>query len=319
MRHEIASAKVGDDVFGDDPTVNELEEMAADLLGKEAALYVPSGTMANQIAIWLHTRRGDEAVMEAGAHPFLFEAGASAMISGVSINPIAGTRGILDPEKVRAAFRPIDPHFSPLKLICAEDTANRGGGTVYPLETLDALGQVAHDNGAAAHLDGARLFNAVVASKIPAARRARGFDTVSICLSKGLGAPVGSLLCGPKARMNEARRARKAMGGGMRQAGFLAAAGLYALRHHIDRLSDDHQKAEQLAKALSEIGLDVQQPETNMVYFGVPQAAEFVEKLKNVGILCTTVSSNRIRMVTHLDITAEGMQHTITQLQHIQN
>jgi threonine aldolase len=311
MRHAMMNAEVGDDVFGDDPTVNRLEKMAAAKLGKEAALFTPSGTMANQIAIGLHTRPGDEVLMEANAHPFNYEAGAAAMISGVTIRTLRTPRGILDPLAVKESFRPDDPHFAPLKLICAEDTSNRGGGTVYPLPVLDALGAIAHSSGALSHLDGARLFNAVVQSGVSAKRRARQYDTVSICLSKGLGAPVGSVLCGSADAIHRGRRLRKALGGGMRQAGILAAAGIHALDNHIQRLGEDHRRARILAEGLTALDLAVVEPETNMVYVDIPEARAVVARLELQQVRCIAVGPHTIRMVTHLDVDDRGVQQTL--------
>lgn len=302
MRRAIADATVGDDVLGDDPTVKRLEARMAERLGKEAALFTPSGTMANQLAIRCHTRPGDEILVEAGAHPFNHEAGGAAMISGVQIRPQVGTRGMLDPAAVAAAFHPDDPHYAPLTLVCAEDTTNRGGGAVWPVPKLDAVGAAAHAGGAATHLDGARLFNAVVASGVPAERRARAYDTVSVCLSKGLGAPVGSLLAGPRDLVHMARRMRKALGGGMRQAGMLAAAGLHAMDHHIGRLADDHARAARLADGLRAAGYAAAPPETNMIYVSVPDADTWVAALGERGILTLGVGPRELRLVTHLDI-----------------
>jgi threonine aldolase len=311
MRDAMFNAELGDDVFGDDPTVNRLEAMAANRLGKAAAIFTPSGTMANQLAIGIHTRPGDEVLMEASSHPFNYEAGAAAMISGVTIRTLQAHRGILDPAKVKASFRVDDPHFAPLKLICVEDTSNRGGGSVYPVSVLDALGAIAHSSGAKIHLDGARLFNAEVASSVPAARRARQFDTVSICLSKGLGAPVGSLLCGPADLIHRARRLRKALGGGMRQAGILAAAGIHALNNHVDRLSQDHRRAKILAEGLEALDLAVVPPETNMVYVQVPEAIHFAARLEMQDVRCVPVGPDTIRLVTHLDVDDRGIQKVL--------
>ena len=302
MRRAMAEAEVGDDVLGDDPTVLRLEAVAAERLGKEAALFTPSGTMANQLALGALCRAGDAVVMEAGAHPFNYEAGAPALLWGLTVRPIPGERGILPAEAAAAAFQREDDHFAPVTLLCAEDTANRGGGTVWPLERLDALCAVAHQHGVFAHLDGARLMNAVVASGLTADRRAAGFVTVSLCLSKGLGAPVGSLLAGPRDLLKRARRLRKALGGGMRQSGILAAAGLHALEHHVDRLSEDHARALILAEGLSAAGFPTRRPETNMVYTQVADAADGQARLADAGLRCLAVSPTELRLVTHLDI-----------------
>ncbi|MCK6502905.1 low-specificity L-threonine aldolase [Myxococcota bacterium] len=307
MRQAMFAAEVGDDVYGEDPTVNRLEAVAAERLGKEAALFLPSGTMANQVAIRCHTQPGDEVILEAGAHPFHYEAGAAAMISGVLLRLLPGVDGALDPAQVQAAFRGPDVHVAPQTLVCVEDTSNRGGGTPWSLAALDQVAAVAHAAGAATHMDGARLWNAVVATGVPADRRARGYDTVAFCLSKGLGAPVGSLLCGPAALIGRARRVRKALGGGMRQAGFLAAAGLYALDHHVERLALDHARAADLAAGLRGLGLAPSPAPTNMVYVEVEDAPATVEALRARGVLCNAVGPSRLRLVTHLDIDDEDV------------
>jgi threonine aldolase len=302
MRRAIANAEVGDDVYGEDPTISRLEAMSAERLGKEAGLFVPSGTMANQVAIRVHTRAGDELLCHAGGHPYNYEAGAAAMFSGVSIRPLPGERGFLNPQQLATTFRPPDPHYAPHTLVIVEDTSNRGGGTVHPLSLLRELSEVAHTHGASTHLDGARLWNAVVASGESAAERLAGYDTVSMCLSKGLGAPVGSVLVGPRAVMERARRFRKALGGGMRQAGFLAAAGIYALQHHVDRLAEDHGRAATLGAGLIRLGFPVRPVETNMVYVTVEDSTGAVEKLHAQGVLASAVSATELRLVTHLGI-----------------
>jgi len=309
MWDAITSAALGDDVLGDDPTVIRLQEMAAERLGTEAAIFTPSGTMANQIAIRTQTQPGDEVLVEGGAHPFNYEGGAPAMISGVQIRTVAGENGILDPADVAGSFRPSDPHFPPLTLVCAEDTANRGGGTPYPIDTLDALCAIAHDRGASAHLDGARLFNAQAASGVSAARRAQHFDTVSICLSKGLGAPIGSLLCGPRDLIHKALWVRKALGGGMRQAGLLAAAGIYAFENNIDRLADDHARAASLAEGLRAAGYTAPPPASNMLYVDVKDGPAAQDLLDAAGVRCLAVSDTALRLVTHLDVDDAGIQH----------
>ena len=273
MKQAMVAAPLGDDVLGDDPTVQALEAQCAALSGKDAALFVPSGTMANQIAIALHTRPGDEILMEQGAHPFNYEAGGAAVIAGAQIRPLVGSAtGLLHPDVVETAIRHEDDHYAPATLLCIEDTANRGGGTVYPLERLDTLSALARQKGLKSHVDGARVMNAVVASGIPLARRVAGFDTLSFCFSKGLGAPVGSVLCGSTQDMKRGRRIRKLMGGGMRQSGMLAAAAQYALNHHVDRLADDHRRALTLAHGALELGLELTLPETNIAYINVGTA-----------------------------------------------
>lgn len=308
MRRAIAEAEVGDDVLGDDPTVQRLEAVAAERLGKEAALFTPSGTMANQLAVGASCRPGEAALMEAGAHICNWEAGAAAMLWGVSLKTVVGERGMLPPAAARAALPSApDDHVAPITLICAEDTANRGGGTVWPLSWLDELAAVAHGHGASAHLDGARFFNAVVASGVAADRRARGFDTVSICLSKGLGAPVGSLLVGPADRIRHARRLRKALGGGMRQVGVIAAAGLHALEHHVARLADDHARAQALAADLRAAGFPCPDPDTNMVFVRVSDAGAAAARLREAGVWCAAVAADELRLVVHLDVDDAGI------------
>jgi len=312
MRRAMATAEVGDDVFRDDPTVNRLEAVSAERAGKEAALFVPSGTMGNQIAIALHTRPGDEVLMEAAAHPFNSEAGGAAMIAGVQIRPIPSQKGILAANEVEARIRPTNDHFAPARLLCVEDTSNRGGGTVHTVDQLDGLVAVARKHGLATHLDGARQWNAVVASGVPLDRRARGFDTITFCFSKGLGAPVGSILCGPKDAIATARRIRKMLGGGMRQAGILAAACLYALEHHVDRLALDHERARKLSMGLMIEGFDVQLPQTNIIYVKVPDATTLVGKLGQRGVRVHATGPDSVRLVTHLDIDDAGVEHTIS-------
>jgi threonine aldolase len=311
MKRAMFDAPLGDDVLGDDPTVQRLEAVAAERAGKEAALFVPSGTMANQIAIRILTRPGDEVLMEAGAHPLNHEAGGAAVLAGVQIRPIAGKDGILDPAEVEEAIRPANDHYAPATLLSVEDTSNRGGGSVHPLERLDALTALAQGRGLRVHLDGARAFHAVVASGTPLDRRARGFDTVAFCFSKGLGAPVGSVLCGPRDLMALGRRVRKMLGGGMRQSGLLAAAGLFALEHHIDRLADDHRRARELSMGLLMAQFDVKLPQTNMVYVTVPDAPSLCARLAPHGVLALPVSRTALRLVTHLDIDDAGVLQTL--------
>ncbi|MCB9781025.1 MAG: aminotransferase class I/II-fold pyridoxal phosphate-dependent enzyme [Alphaproteobacteria bacterium] len=311
MRQAMAFADVGDDVYGEDPTVQRLEAAAAERLGKEAALFVPSGTMANQIAIRCHTHPGDAALCHETAHPYLYEAGAAALISGVTLLPVTGDRGMFTPDRIDAWNRGPDVHVAPMTLVMVEDTANRGGGAAWPTNQLAAVSKAAKAAGAATHMDGARLFNAVVASGVPAAQRTRGFDTVSICLSKGLGAPVGSLLVGSAPLIHHARRIRKALGGGMRQAGVIAAAGLHALEHHVLRLADDHARAQALAEGLRPLGVEVGPVETNMVYAKVGDARRVVTRLAELGVRCNAVSADSIRLVTHLDVDDRGVFHAI--------
>ncbi|MCO4744748.1 MAG: low-specificity L-threonine aldolase [Proteobacteria bacterium] len=311
MRKAMAHAEVGDDVFSDDPTVNALQDYAAKLAGKEAALFVASGTMANQIAIRLATQPGDAILMEAKAHPFNYEAGAAAVISGVQTHLIATEDGLLTADDVRSTVRGPNDHFAPATLLCVEDTTNRGGGGVYPKTQLNELIAVAKELGLRTHLDGARVFNAVVASGIALDQRLKGFDTASFCLSKGLGAPVGSLLVGSAADMARARRIRKMLGGGMRQAGIIAAGGLYALEHNVQRLADDHRRARMLATGLTGHGFEVRAPETNIVYVAIDNAAEAQAALHDRGIWCIAVAKDSIRLVTHMDVDDGGISRTI--------
>ena len=248
MKQAMINAPLGDDVLGDDPTIRKVEEQIADMLGKEDAIFVPSGTMSNQIVIWIQTRRGDAVLVEEKSHIYHYESAAPALISSVQLRPIAGSNGIMNIDSLRQSIPIDDPHVAPLGIVCAEDTANKGGGTVYPIETLDAVADIAHQHGASAHLDGARLFNAQVASGISAARRAKHLTRSVFAFSKGLGAPVGSALCIPKSLRKYAIRARKALGGGMRQSGMLAAATIHALNHHIDGLHEDQKMHKSLHK-----------------------------------------------------------------------
>ncbi|HEY8517685.1 MAG TPA: low-specificity L-threonine aldolase [Candidatus Binatia bacterium] len=313
MRAAMAAAEVGDDVYGEDPTVNALQEEAARLTGKEAALFVPSGTMANQAALRALTRHGDLVLATEGAHLERFESGAAAAISGVQVKTV-GRDGTLDPDDVRRALTPRDHHFAPLTLVALENTHNTAGGRVFPLDLLRSVIDVAREHGLKLHLDGARLFNAAVASGVPVAEWARGFDTVTFCLSKGLGAPVGSVVCGSAEVIERVHRVRKMLGGGMRQAGILAAAGLYALRHHVERLAEDHANARRLAEGLAELGLTVDPfPETNIVLFGAPKA-KFGLALRSRGVLVNEVGPRRYRAVTHLDVSADDVEDALARI-----
>jgi len=311
MLQAMLLAEVGDDVFQDDPSVNALEAEAAQLAGFESALFTPSGTMANQIAIRCWTQPGDEVLMEAGTHPVNYEAGAAAVISGVQIRSIPGVKGLLEPAHVWARVRGEDPHFAPATLLCVENTSNAGGGTPYDQSTLDALVCGAKERGLRVHMDGARVFNAVVAQGLSLRRMLQGFDSLSFCLSKGLGAPVGSLLCGSSDMIYKARRIRKMLGGGMRQAGFLAAAGSYALANHLQRLEEDHRRARSLAQGLRDLGIDAPPPATNMVYFHLEDAALAAEEVGRSGIQVIAVGPTTIRAVTHLDVDDAGIEATI--------
>lgn len=314
MREAMAQAEVGDDVYGEDPTVNRLEAVAAEMLGKEAALFVPTGVMANQLAIRLHTRPGDEVIVESTSHLIRYEGGSASSLSGVQLCCVPGDRGRLSPKSVEAAIRPRDLHNPPTTLVCLEQTHNVGGGSIYPLETIHQIAEVVRSHDLAFHLDGARLFNAVVKAGVSAVDYARPFDTVSFCLSKGLGAPVGSMVVSDAARVQKLRRLRKMFGGGMRQVGILAAAGLYALEHHIDRLAEDHANAHYLATLLEPIPgvvVDVKAVETNMVMFQVPHSSKSTQVLlagcREAGVLLNAVGDRAFRVVTHLDVNREDM------------
>ncbi len=311
MRRAMAEAPVGDDVFGEDPTINRLEEHVAALLGKEAAIYCPSGTMTNQIGIFVGTGRGDEVILHEGAHIFNYEAGAPALLSGVGMRTVPGEGGVVAPETLRAAVRPENVHFARPKLLCLENTHNVAGGRVFQLCDFAAVAAEARDLGLKVHLDGARLFNAAVATGTPAREWCEHADTVSVCSSKGLGAPVGSLLAGDEETIREARRARKAFGGGMRQAGIIAAASLYAFEHNVERLAEDHERAKGLADGLREAGYGVDEPETNIVLVEVGEAEAFLQDLAVEGVLATPWSGSRIRLCTHLDIGDAEVEGTI--------
>ena len=312
MRQAMAQAEVGDDVLGDDPTVIALERRTAEVLGKARGVYMPSGTMTNQVAIRAHTEPGDEIILEAEGHSYFFESGGPSALSGVSCRLIAGRRGVFTGDDVRAILRPKNEHFPRTKLVCVENTHNRGGGTVWPIERIAEVAGVAREAALKMHLDGARLWNASAASGISPAEYASHFDSVSVCFSKGLGAPVGSVLAGGDEFITRARRFRKMFGGGMRQAGIIAAGALYALEHHRDRLAEDHQNAQALVRGLARlegIEADADAVETNIVFFRVTAtpAAELVEKLRAEGVLVLAAGPHAIRAVTNLMISREDI------------
>jgi threonine aldolase len=313
MREAMARAEVGDDVFGDDPTVKALEAETAALLGKEAALYTASGTMANQLAIRSHTEPGDEILVEANAHIYYYEGGGPAALSGVMCRCINGQRGIFTGAEIEAALRPVDVHFPHTRLVCVENTHNRGGGKIWSLEQVHRVAAAAREHGLQLHLDGARLWNASIATGVSEKEYAAHFDSVSVCFSKGLGAPVGSALAGSKSFVERARRFRKMFGGGMRQAGIIAAGALFALRHQRARLAEDHANAKRLACLLAEIeGLEVDpaEVETNMVRFRVlaVPAQELVERLRARGVLVLAVGRDTIRAVANLMVSAQDIE-----------
>jgi threonine aldolase len=314
MREAIATAEVGDDVYGEDPTVNRLQEKAAQLLGFEAALFVPTGTMANQASLYAHTRPGDTLLAGHDAHILRYESGAAAALSGVQIRTL-GADGLFDADDVRTATPVKDPHNSPVTAVALEQTHNAAGGCLWPLEQRDAVVDAARDLGLHLHLDGARLFNAVVASGVTAQRWSRGFYTVCFCFSKGLGAPVGSIVCGSAEVIERIHRVRKMLGGGMRQAGMLAAAALFALDHHIERLAEDHANARRLAAGLRELGLAVDpEPETNIVLFQVPAAARFHAETKKRGVLINPIRPGVLRAVTHLDVSTDQIDDALQRI-----
>jgi len=315
MREAMAGAEVGDDVYAEDPTVNRLQARAAELLGKEAALFVPSGTMANQAALRVHTRPGDVVLAGEGAHTLLYESGGASALAGVQIETI-GRGGLFDGDDVRAAVHPDEHHFAPTRLVAVENTHNRAGGVVFPLERIRGVARAAREHGLALHLDGARLFNAVAATGVPAHVWAEPFDTACFCLSKGLGAPVGSLVCGSAATVHRVHRARKMLGGGMRQAGILAAAGLYALEHNLKRLAEDHANARRLAEGLERLGVRVDPPpETNMVMFEIGDVMGFLRETRARGLLVNPMKPGVFRAVTHLDVSAADVDEALGRIE----
>jgi threonine aldolase len=318
MRKAMAEAEVGDDVYGEDPTVNALQGKVAELLGKEAAIFVASGTMANQLAIKAHTQPGDELIMEATSHPYNFEGGAIAAISGVQVYCIQGVRGILNASQIEAAIRPADHHYAVTRLVCMENTHNRGGGSIYHLRNMQEIFGVAKAKGLSVHLDGARLWNASVATGVKLKEYAQCADSVSVCISKGLGCPVGSLVAGSKEFVDRVHRFRKMVGGGLRQAGILAAAGIYALDHHVDRLKEDHGNAKRLALGLKEIrgiAVNPDHVETNIIIFGVAgtgmSSPAVRDAMQKEGVLMNALPGNEIRVVTHLDVSRDDIDKAL--------
>jgi threonine aldolase len=314
MRQAIAEAEVGDDVFEDDPTVKKLEEMVAELLGKEKALFVPSGTMANEVAIKSLTKPGDEVILEEDSHIYNYEVGAPSVLCGVQLNPLKGKRGVMTLQQILDQIRTQDIHVPPTTLICLENTHNRAGGTIYPLEEIKKIREATKPFGIKMHLDGARLWNATIAAGIPLDEYARHFDSVSVCLSKGLGAPIGSVISGTSDFIQIARRNRKMFGGGMRQVGIIAAAGIYAIENNFNRLIEDHRNAKALAQGLSKIpkiSLDLESVQTNIVVIDIKQSGmdvtDLLEKLKEKGVLAVPFGKNEVRCVTHLDVSRDDI------------
>jgi threonine aldolase len=323
MRRAMAEAAVGDDVFGDDPTVNELERRAAELMGKEAAVFVASGTMGNIAAILTHTQRGDEVIVGSEAHILLAEVGGTGALAGAVLRPLANdARGRLDPAAVEATIRPANVHFPRTALVCLENTHNRCGGAALTAEDTASVAEVARRHGVAVHLDGARIFNAAVALGVPARNLAAAADTVTFCLSKGLSAPVGSLLCGSAEFIDRARRNRKMLGGGMRQVGILAAAGLVALDTMIDRLAEDHANAALLARGLAGlpgVEIDPDAVQTNLVFFRLTEepAASFAQRLREAGILAGASGPRSVRMVTHHSIERRHIEEALSRMSRL--
>jgi len=319
MRRAMYEAEVGDDVYGEDPTVNRLEARVADRLGTEAALFVPSGTMANQICLHVLTEPGDEILLEKSAHIFNYESGAAGLLSGIQLNPVDGDGGLLVPARVEAAIRPDAMVMPPSRVVSVENTANTPGGVVYPLERIEAIAEVARAHDLHLHLDGARLWNASAAHDVPERGYVAPFDLAWVALSKGLGCPAGSVVAGSQALIAEARRTRKRFGGGMRQAGILAAAGLYALDHHRPHLSDDHEKARRLAEVLDTLPpfeVDLDRVETNIVVFESPTtpAEEVVDALADEDVHLTAFGPHTLRATTHRDVSTADVDTVIDAL-----
>lgn len=322
MLEAMRNAKTGDDVFGEDPTVNELEAYAAALFGKEAALYCPTGTMSNQIAIKAHTQPGDEVICDYTSHVYLYEGGGIAFNSGCSVRLLQGTYGKLTAAQIREAINPDDIHKPVSRLVSLENTANRGGGSCYEQDALAAIASTCRETSLSLHLDGARLFNAIVARKERPGQYGDLFDTISVCLNKGLGCPMGSILIGSAAFIRKARRIRKVFGGGMRQAGYMAATGLYALQNHVERLEEDHLHAKAIAGELRAKSFirELFPVETNIVIAetgaGYP-AATLVAALEKKGIRTIAMSPTLIRFVLHLDISPQMVDHTLQTLKSL--
>jgi threonine aldolase len=324
MREAMLVAEVGDDVYGEDPTVNRLQEKVAEILGKEAALFVPSGVMANQLAIKTQTQPSDEVIVESESHIFNFETAGAAFLSSVQLHTVKGTRGILKVEQIEQAIRSKVYYNPKTSLVCLENTHNKAGGTVYPIDEIQKIHELTRDKSLALHLDGARLWNASIASGISPKEYARFFDTVSVCFSKGLGAPMGSVLAGTREKIEAARKYRKIFGGGMRQIGILAAAAIFALDHNLERLKEDHEKAKWLAKELGDlsgIGLDLNSVQTNIIIFDISGRAESADKLisrlKAKGILISEMGISTLRVVTHLDVSMEQIKMAAAEIKSI--
>lgn len=323
MRQAMLQAEVGDDVYGEDPTVNKLQDKIASLFGKEAALFVPSGVMGNQVCIRVHTNHGDEIITDEDAHIFVYENAAPAALSGVSVKTVAGNNGVITAVQIKKALRPKAYYLPHTKLICLENTHGRSGGTVFPIEEIRRIHELANENGIKMHLDGARIWNASAASGVPLNEYAKYFDSLSVCLSKGLGAPIGSVITGDSEFIERARVFRKMFGGGMRQVGVIAAAGLYAVENNIKRLRQDHEKAAYLAKELSclkSFNINLSNVQTNMVIVDINNGKtqdEVLDTLKVNGVLLTPERHNSIRAVTHLDVKLEEVKQVVNIFQRL--
>jgi threonine aldolase len=322
MFEAMKAAPVGDDVFGEDPSINELERLSAEMFGMEAGLFCPSGTMTNQIGIKCHAAPGDEVICESTAHVYQYEGGGIAVNAGASVKLLAGDRGLVTAGQVREGINADDVHKARTSLVCLENTSNRGGGSCYEMSEILAIRNVCDEHNLKLHLDGARLFNALVAKKQSPLEYGQAFHSISICLSKSLGCPVGSVLLGTKDFIKKGRRIRKVFGGGMRQAGYMAAAGIFALQHHVNRLQEDHDHAQLIAGTLEnkDFVSGVLPVETNIIIFGVKPpftAPSLVAKLKEVNILAYAIAPMQVRLVVHLDITPAMVQKTITTLNQL--
>lgn len=326
MREAMRAATVGDDVYGEDPTVNRLETLAAQALGKEAALFVPSGTMANQLALLTHAKRGQEAIVEEESHIYSLEVGGPAFLAGIMTRTLRGRDGILDPQEIRRAMRAESLYTPGTGVLCLESPTNRGGGTIYPLELLREIYVMAKGASVAVHLDGARIFNAAVATGIPVAEFARWTDSVMFCVSKSLAAPIGSLLAGNRDFIQQARRFRRLLGGGMRQAGVIAAAGIVAIETMVDRLREDHDNARLLADGLAQIEgieIDLKRVQTNIVIFAVKHptidTSRLTQRLRGERILVNQISEHTIRCLTHKDVSQEDILLALNTIRKIMN
>ncbi len=319
MRQVMANAEVGDDIYGEDPTVNELQSYAAKLFHKEAALFVTSGTQGNTIAILSQTEPGNEVLVEENCHIFWYEGAAAAALAGVQLHPVPGNKGILKPDDILSRVRTKNVHFPPSRLLCIENTHNRAGGTCWSLGEVNDVSAAAHSKGLKVHMDGARIFNAAIATGVSVADYAKEVDSVQFCLSKGLGAPIGSLLVGSADFIDKAKHWRKRLGGAMRQAGIIAAAGLYALKNNVNRLEEDHALAKKLASGLKNMGLDVDptKTETNMVMLPFKGADELLIKLKEHDILAGLSKPGIIRFVTHLDVSAKDIDYVLETIKKV--